>query len=83
MRTIAKELETTKPQAHASPSVVYFEGKPKPTKGQAVALPPPATIRTVPEKAAATRAVAPTKCKRLGLKRRLFQALFLRTRITL
>ena len=63
MRAIAKELETTKPQAHTSPSVVYFESKPKPTKGQAVASPPPATTRAVPEKAAATHAVAPTKQK--------------------
>ena len=63
MRAIAKELETTKPQAHTSPSVVYFESKPKPTKGQAVASPPPATTRAVPEKAAATHIVAPTKQK--------------------
>ena len=51
MRAIAKELKTTKPQAHASPSVVYFESKPKPTKGQAVTSSPPAMTRAVPEKA--------------------------------
>ena len=63
MQAIAKELKTTKPQAHASRSVVYFESKPTPTKGQVVALPPPAMTRTVPAKAAVTRAVVPTEQK--------------------
>ena len=33
-RVIAKELETTKLQANASPFAVFFAGKPKPTKDQ-------------------------------------------------
>ena len=60
---IAKDPETTKPQANKSPSTVYFLIKPRPIKGQVAKLLPPATTRAVPAKAAATRAVVPTKEK--------------------
>ena len=60
---IAKEPETAKPQANTSQSAVYFVSQPKPTKGRAIESPTPTTTWTVPVKAAATRAVAPTKQK--------------------